>query len=327
MLGLIRRSLSDLFDLQPIKLDFPSFSSSSSSPPSLYTDDALRDLDFDIYEHEDDSSYYSSKTSPLPPPPPSQAPALSFVNLNSSYDWAFSFREASKSEKRVILEVSVERYPKDFAPAPVQVAQYETCCVPVSPSISPTNTGAMTLLRGSGSSSSSSRNASYTETTDLISEEEQNMILAAIIASQCDDFDRQIPGHIRDEIEHAEYVAALEASKELAEESAPPPPPQPPRPTVAPIRSATFAAPTRKQSSPRSASPTTPRSLSRTNSDIPWTNKKGENVPGESEQQQKFRELLQFHAVAAASIANAQARTGMSNITGNEDASDFDWVG
>ncbi|KAF3934739.1 hypothetical protein ABW20_dc0107111 [Dactylellina cionopaga] len=325
MLGLIRRSLSDLFDFPPIKLELPSL---SPTKPSF--DDSLRDLDFDIYEYE----YEEKKNYEFKP--------FSF----DSYDWAFSFREAAKSQQKVILEVSVERLPKDYD---TSISSFETCCLPVSPSISPTNTtatGAMTLLRGTSTSTSTSatpRTPTFTETSDLISEEEQNMILAAIIASQCDDFDRQIPRHVRDEMEHAEYIAALEESRELANQAEPqasaaaapsrraaPPPTTRLPPTL--NRAATFAPvvspPNREPHSPDSAGGFRPKSLTRSNTDIPWTNQEGEHVDGESEKQARFRELLQFHAIQAASIANASARTGVSNISGNDEAfaTDYDWI-
>ncbi|KAK6347638.1 hypothetical protein TWF718_005477 [Orbilia javanica] len=294
----------------------------------LISRDEYRDLDFDIYEYDEkqDTKYNSIKRK--------QSTAAGFLNFDS-YDWAFSFRESAKSEQKVVLQVSVERIPKE------PIAQtYETCCLPVTPPISPNHTGSMTLLRGS-STTSAHKTPTFTETQDMISEEEQNMIMAAIIASQCDDFDRQIPRHVREEMEHAAYIAALEESKELAlasEKSAAPPAPVPgpslatPPPT--PMRSSTFTAtaPSRgsQASAPAPPTPTSPpvrRTLARSQTDIPWTSSKGEQVEGESEKQAKFRELLQFHAIAAASIANASARTGVSNISGNEEATDYDWVG
>ncbi|KAF3906985.1 hypothetical protein ABW21_db0204598 [Orbilia brochopaga] len=320
MLGLLRSCLFDPFS--PIKSQLPSLSSTSTT---TLVSDNLEDLDFDIYEfdHSDNSSNNNNTTNNSL----SHRPA--FFGFDT-YDWAFSFRESTKTKEKVVLEVSVERIPKEAS-----TPAYETCCLPVSPTITPHTTGSeMTLVRGSNSSSSSTPRE--IETADMISEEEQNMILAAIIASQCDDFDRQIPKHMRDEMEHAEYIAALEESKELARQaeqraaaSIVTPPPTPGKPMM---RAATFGSvPTRDLPSPSSSSSTflssPPRSLARTNSDIPWTDKQGEPVEGESERQQRFRELLQFHAVAAASIANASARTGFSNISGNADATDYDWLG
>ncbi|KAK6518894.1 hypothetical protein TWF281_003585 [Arthrobotrys megalospora] len=318
MLGLIRRSLSDIFFPSPIKSDY--------SPNDQL--DEYRDLDFDIYEHDEknDSKYNSVKAR-------KQSTAPSVLNFDS-YDWAFSFRESTKSEQKVILEVSVERIPKE----PL-THSYETCCLPVSPPISPNHTGSMTLLRGNSTAGAQQKTPTFTETQDMISEEEQNLIMAAIIASQCDDFERQIPRHVRDEMEHAAYIAALEESKEFAraaeQRSLPPTPAPAPvvaTPPATPIRSSTFtaSAPSRGFRAPAPPTPTSPpvrRTLARSQTDIPWTSSKGEQVEGESEKQARFRELLQFHAVAAASIANASARTGVSNISGNEDASDYDWIG
>ncbi|RVD89259.1 uncharacterized protein DFL_000275 [Arthrobotrys flagrans] len=316
MLGLIRRSLSDIFS-SPIKSDH-----SPNDQPDEY-----RDLDFDIYEYDEkqDTKYNSVKRK--------QSTATGLFDFDS-YDWAFSFRESTKSEQKLILEVSVERIPKE----PI-AHSYETCCLPVTPPISPNHTGSMTLLRGSSTTSAQHKTPTFTETQDMISEEEQNMILAAIIASQCDDFERQIPRHVREEMEHAAYIAALEESKELAsaseKRSAPPTPVPAPliaTPPATPMRSSTFttAAPSHRFQAPAPPTPTSPpvrRTLARSQTDIPWTSAKGEQVEGESEKQAKFRELLQFHAIAAASIANASARTKISNISGNEDASDYDWVG
>ncbi|KAK6499627.1 hypothetical protein TWF481_009992 [Arthrobotrys musiformis] len=320
MLGLIRRSLSDVFFSSPIKSDHP-----PNDQPDEY-----RDLDFDIYEYDEkqDTKHNSIKRK--------QSTASGLLNFDS-YDWAFSFRESTKSEKKVVLEVSVERIPKE----PI-VHSYETCCLPVTPPISPNHTGSMTLLRGSSTSSAQQKTPTFTETQDMISEEEQNMIMAAIIASQCDDFERQIPRHVRDEMEHAAYIAALEESKELAmasEKRSAPPAPEVATPPATPLRSSTFTttAPSRGFQAAAPPTPTSPpvrRTLVRSQTDIPWTSSKGEQVEGESEKQAKFRELLQFHAIAAASIANASARTGVSNISGNDDASDYgrnstdyDWVG
>ncbi|KAK6334295.1 hypothetical protein TWF730_003509 [Orbilia blumenaviensis] len=317
MLGLIRRSLSDMFFSSAIKSDLP-----PNEQPDEY-----RDLDFDIYEYDEkqdlESRYDSIKRKPSTTNP------LNF----DSYDWAFSFRESGKSEQRVILEVSVERRPKE----PI-THSYETCCLPVTPPISPNHTGSMTLLRGSSTTSAQHKKPTFTETQDMISEEEQNLIMAAIIASQCDDFERQIPRHVRDEMEHAAYIAALEESKEFAkaseQRSSPPPTPVPvvATPPATPMRSTTFTATApsrgfRAQDPPTPTSPPVRRPLARSQTDIPWTSSRGEQVEGESEKQARFRELLQFHAVAAASIANASARTGVSNISGNEDATDYDWVG
>ncbi|KAF3915999.1 hypothetical protein AA313_de0209406 [Arthrobotrys entomopaga] len=307
MLELIRRSLSDLFDSPIKRLSFPSL-------PDPSPDESLKDLDFDIYEYDEKSYDYRN---PFTPPPEPTDFAV------TSYDWAFSFRESSKSEKKVVLEVSVERLARE---PDANLNAYDTCCLPVSPAVSPLNTKDMTLLRGGHA-------AAPVEANDMMSEEEQNMIMAAIIASQCDDFESQIPRHVRDEMEHAAYIAALEESKELelanqavADQHAAAPPaakpvfPLTPPPSATFQRSATFAPPRTSMSSPG-------KPLTRSNSDIPWTKSPGEQVEGESEKQRRFRELMQFHAVAAASIANASARTGVSNITGNEDASDYDWLG
>ncbi|EGX46253.1 hypothetical protein AOL_s00110g77 [Orbilia oligospora ATCC 24927] len=315
MMGLLSRSLSDMLFSSPIKTDHP-----PNDQPDEY-----RDLDFDIYEYDEkqDTKYNSVKRK--------QSTAASFLNFNS-YDWAFSFRESAKSDQKVVLQVSVERRPKE------PIAQsYETCCLPVTPPISPNHTGSMTLLRGSSTASAQHKTPTFTETQDLISEEEQNMIMAAIIASQCDDFERQIPRHVREEMEHAAYIAALEESKELASASekrsaSPTPAPAVATPPATPLRSSTFTAtaPSRGFQAPAPPTPTSPplrRTLVRSQTDIPWTSSKGEQVEGESEKQAKFRELLQFHAIAAASIANASARTGISNISGNGDATDYDWVG
>lgn len=317
MLGLIRRSLSDIFFSSPIKSDH-----SPNDQPDEY-----RDLDFDIYEYDEknDPKYNQSKR---------QETAATGTRNFDSYDWAFSFRESPKSaEQKVILEVSVERIPKE----PL-THSYETCCLPVTPPITPNHTGPMTLLRGSSTTSAQQKRPTFTETQDMISEEEQNLIMAAIIASQCDDFERQIPRHVRDEMEHAAYIAALEESKELAraseQRSAPPTPAPAPlvaTPPQTPMRASTFtaSAPSRGFRAPAPPSPASPprRTLARSQTDIPWTSAKGEQVEGESEKQARFRELLQFHAVAAASIANASARTGVSNISGNQEASDYDWLG
>ncbi|KAK6358884.1 hypothetical protein TWF696_000064 [Orbilia brochopaga] len=319
MLGLLRSCLFDPFS--PIKPQLPSLSSSTTT-----ASDNLEDLDFDIYEFDNSDNSSNNNTNNTNSTLSHRSAFFGF----DTYDWAFSFRESTKTKEKVVLEVSVERIPKEAA-----TPAYETCCLPVSPTITPHTTGSeMTLVRGSSSSSASSTPREI-ETADLISEEEQNMILAAIIASQCDDFDRQIPKHMREEMEHAEYVAALEESKELARQaeqraaaSIVTPPPTPGKPMM---RAATFGAAPTRDLPPSSSSSTylssPPRSLARTNSDIPWTDKQGEPVEGESEKQQRFRELLQFHAVAAASIANASARTGFSNISGNADASDYDWLG
>ncbi|EWC45873.1 hypothetical protein DRE_04880 [Drechslerella stenobrocha 248] len=309
MLGLLRTRLFDSFS--PIKLELPSLSADSSTTTTTTATtapyDSLRDLDFDIYEFD------GTHDDPARP--------SSFFGFDT-YDWAFSFRESAKTKEKVVLEVSVERIPKESS------IVYETCCLPVSPSTivaSPSTASEMTLVRGNPSSSSSTPSRGM-ETTDLISEEEQNMILAAIIASQCDDFDRQIPKHIREEMEHAEMIAALEESKELAKAAeqraaatvATPPP--------TPARATTFGSiPPRNIAS--SSSSSSSRSLARSNSDIPWTNQEGVQVEGESEKQARFRELLQFHAIAAASVANAAARTGFSNITGNNEGTDYDWLG
>ncbi|KAJ6257202.1 hypothetical protein Dda_8088 [Drechslerella dactyloides] len=315
MLGLLRSCLFDPFS--PIKSELPSPKSGTTTKATA--SDNLEDLDFDIYEF-DSSENNNNNNNPF-----SSRPA--FFGFDT-YDWAFSFRESTKTKEKVVLEVSVERIPKEAS-----TPAYETCCLPVSPTITPHTTGSeMTLVRGSSSSSSSASSTPRREieTVDMISEEEQNMILAAIIASQCNDFDDQIPKHIREEMEHAEYVAALEESKELAKQaeqraaaSIVTPPPTP----GYHMRAATFGAAPNRDLPSSSSHLSSPRSLARTNSDIPWTNKQGDPVEGESEKQQRFRELLQFHAVAAASIANASARTGFSNISGNSDATDYDWLG
>ncbi|KAF3929875.1 hypothetical protein ABW19_dt0209803 [Dactylella cylindrospora] len=312
MLGLFEsasaiRSL--LFDSFPIKLDdlLPSLSPFSLAANTSVSDlDYYKDLDFDAYEYDVD--YADEKQS---------LTETTLINYSAfdSYDWAFSFRESAKTEDKLVLEVSVERIPK------TETEECDTYC------LSTPTTSDMTLLHGdpfdtSSNSSSSSRSRPVMETAELISEEEQNMILAAILASQ-EDFDVQIPKHIREEMEHAEMVVAMEESAKLDKERQDRETQEQSRGSPS-VRTPTREAPTPSSFNASPTTPRTPRSLVRRDSDIPWRDRKGEAAPGENEAQQRFREMLQFQAVQAASIANASARTGVSNITG---LTDYEWAG